>query len=447
MKKDEKFDEVRFVEATLEDVLSIPCSVLSPDDKNLSINPIDHLRAIDGNLGAPEETLETDSISAVESSKSDEQPKDASAALEKDSPETNTPTAHHADTKPPTIKDDETPSNPNTVDSKSKIHNSLLPTSNGLRSNQIRASEPNKDGSTDTSPPKPPSEETDLLLQADIPEKSYLSQLCVADKVKKVLRERNVILLEDEVVGSDGSGRGVISGSIFSSKFSEHRNEVANRLIAVSNTLRSLSFIPSNVEEFIKQRTLMKALSGVLLLRHKHRLRSKRDVAITEENESLFAPKKEENLELDSHVEMEDKCQLFDKTIGKKSNCVRTTRRRSSRSSSRRKSSTTPPEEQDLKAPEKDVPKLSKENKLPKKCLFSSTVLDEDEETFKNTWWWDGARRMREDALVILANIASSLDLSVLPDDSVPLAILEACLHWVVCPSSDAQDAFSNKSR
>uniref|UniRef100_F6U2A4 SWI/SNF-like complex subunit BAF250 C-terminal domain-containing protein n=1 Tax=Ciona intestinalis TaxID=7719 RepID=F6U2A4_CIOIN len=134
--------------------------------------------------------------------------------------------------------------------------------------------------------------------------------------------------------------------------------EVSRRLECLSNIIRGLSFVPGNANELCRQRELMRALSGTLLLRHKHRTRPRH---------------------ASPHSE-------------------------------------------------------------------SATVLDSDENTevYTAPWWWDTVRRVREDSLVILSNIAHSVDLSELPDDHVAMAVLEACLHWSVCPSSDASDSFSS---
>ncbi|XP_018104067.2 AT-rich interactive domain-containing protein 1A isoform X1 [Xenopus laevis] len=59
----------------------------------------------------------------------------------------------------------------------------------------------------------------------------------------------------------------------------------------------------------------------------------------------------------------------------------------------------------------------------------------------KAEWWWDCLEMLRENALVTLANISGQLDLSSYPE-SICLPILDGLLHWVVCPSAEAQDPF-----
>ncbi|XP_041660879.1 AT-rich interactive domain-containing protein 1B [Cheilinus undulatus] len=59
----------------------------------------------------------------------------------------------------------------------------------------------------------------------------------------------------------------------------------------------------------------------------------------------------------------------------------------------------------------------------------------------RDEWWWDCLAALRENTLVTLANIAGKLDLSVYPE-SIILPMLEGLLHWMVCPSAEAQDPF-----
>ncbi|KAM3871321.1 AT-rich interactive domain-containing protein 1B-like [Diretmus argenteus] len=59
----------------------------------------------------------------------------------------------------------------------------------------------------------------------------------------------------------------------------------------------------------------------------------------------------------------------------------------------------------------------------------------------KEEWWWECLSGLRENAMVTLANISGQLDLSVYPD-TICLPILDGLLHWMVCPSAEAQDPF-----
>lgn len=61
----------------------------------------------------------------------------------------------------------------------------------------------------------------------------------------------------------------------------------------------------------------------------------------------------------------------------------------------------------------------------------------------RDEWWWDCLAALRENTLVTLANVSGQLDLSLYPE-SVCLPILDGLLHWMVCPSAEAQDPFSS---
>lgn len=79
-------------------------------------------------------------------------------------------------------------------------------------------------------------------------------------------------------------------------------------------------------------------------------------------------------------------------------------------------------------------------NRLP-----PSFQRDEQQErglsSSKDEWWWECLSLLRENAMVTLANIAGQLDLSTSPD-TICLPILDGLLHWMVCPSAEAQDPF-----
>lgn len=64
----------------------------------------------------------------------------------------------------------------------------------------------------------------------------------------------------------------------------------------------------------------------------------------------------------------------------------------------------------------------------------------------KDYWWWKCLDVLREDALVILANISGQLDLSIFPE-KVSFPIINGLLHWLVCPSSVASDPLPDSSR
>lgn len=63
----------------------------------------------------------------------------------------------------------------------------------------------------------------------------------------------------------------------------------------------------------------------------------------------------------------------------------------------------------------------------------------------KEEWWWECLSLLRENAMVTLANISGQLDLSKY-SDTICLPILDGLLHWMVCPSAEAQDPFPSAS-
>uniref|UniRef100_A0A672JY02 AT-rich interactive domain-containing protein 1B-like n=1 Tax=Sinocyclocheilus grahami TaxID=75366 RepID=A0A672JY02_SINGR len=80
----------------------------------------------------------------------------------------------------------------------------------------------------------------------------------------------------------------------------------------------------------------------------------------------------------------------------------------------------------------------------PKRKRMLPTYQREEERGLacsKDEWWWDCLGALRENTLVTLANISGQLDLSIYPE-SICLPILGGLLHWMVCPSAEAQDPF-----
>uniref|UniRef100_A0A673K3B2 ARID domain-containing protein n=1 Tax=Sinocyclocheilus rhinocerous TaxID=307959 RepID=A0A673K3B2_9TELE len=80
----------------------------------------------------------------------------------------------------------------------------------------------------------------------------------------------------------------------------------------------------------------------------------------------------------------------------------------------------------------------------PKRKRMLPTYQREEERGLacsKDEWWWDCLGALRENTLVTLANISGQLDLSIYPE-SICLPILDGLLHWMVCPSAEAQDPF-----
>ena len=57
----------------------------------------------------------------------------------------------------------------------------------------------------------------------------------------------------------------------------------------------------------------------------------------------------------------------------------------------------------------------------------------------QSMWWWHCLEALRENALVIIANVAGQIDLSCYPE-AISLPLLDGVLHWSVCKSAVAQD-------
>ncbi|KAK9294047.1 hypothetical protein QLX08_011234 [Tetragonisca angustula] len=59
----------------------------------------------------------------------------------------------------------------------------------------------------------------------------------------------------------------------------------------------------------------------------------------------------------------------------------------------------------------------------------------------ESEWWWDFLHHIRENVLVMAANIAGHMDLSQHPEE-ISRPVLDGLLHWAVCPAAHGQDPF-----
>jgi AT-rich interactive domain-containing protein 1 len=133
--------------------------------------------------------------------------------------------------------------------------------------------------------------------------------------------------------------------------------EIAKRCICISNIFRSLSFVPGNDVELGKHKGLIFILGKLLLLHHRHPVRSR-----------VPARFERDDIDLDD--------------------------------------------------------------------LADVTFRQEE-------WWWKYLTILRENTMVIFANMAGQLNLTTYPEE-LCLPLLDGLLHWAVCPSSTAQDPFPN---
>lgn len=227
-------------------------------------------------------------------------------------------------------------------------------------------------------------------------------------KIERVLEQSNVVLLESEAIGDEGGTRTVWSTADVTLKRSRKRSEeVATRLLCICNVIRGLSFLPGNATEIFRNRSLMRSLAGLMLIRHKHRKLANRATLGRDQDSSRTGDTPKDSYQCFGGPSSDQQVNEYSWFTPKRP--VTSSTRRSHR-------------------------------------IYSSTVLDDREESsdvYNDTWWWNHVRRMREDAMVILCNITHCIDLSELPDDHTALALLEACLHWSICPSSEASDPFN----
>lgn len=411
---------VMIVEATLEDVLSIPTTVLSFEDdvfgneEDISTKP----------PVVPTDSCKTEvktepkvsvSDQPASENKSNTASNDAEAdKANNDSSSTTVNSLHLNEGNPLSAKPDDGITSPNNLSSEKSSTpstNETPPTTSttnaAAKSNTTLAENNNTSAVNDNDDGTSTKERTHALPDDN-------SMTSITSKVEKVLRQCNLVLLESEAVGCEGSTRDALNGPILMSKKRNHSIELSQRLLCICNIIRSLSFIPSNASTLFRHQRLMRAIAGSLLLRHKHRRRGARCY----------------QSDADSKLDQEDDALKTSDNSGQ--------------------------DEQDEEGkgscPEMHffVPSCGSNRVMAESVserAFCSTLLAEDERTksiYDDPWWWDCVHQIREDALVTLCNIAHSVDLSELPDDHTALVILESCLHWSICQSSDAIDPFSH---
>lgn len=94
--------------------------------------------------------------------------------------------------------------------------------------------------------------------------------------------------------------------------------------------------------------------------------------------------------------------------------------------------------------PAAPLPQESEEGEAevePVEMVEEETELVEAEQDYATSaeWWWDTLDALRENTLVILANICSHMQMRDM-DQEVCMPLLDGLLHWMVCPSSCACD-------
>lgn len=161
----------------------------------------------------------------------------------------------------------------------------------------------------------------------------------------------------------------------------EYQDSIKSRCLTVSNLIRNLTFVPGNDIEMCRSSCLLLILSRLILLHHVHALKKKRKISEIDCTKIVANRLDEETM----FNLIDEKCDSDDARCDK-SDCMMDC------------------------GPEKE-------------------------------WWWEALHLIRENTMVTLANISGQLDLSSFPE-SITLALLDGLLHWAICPSSYAQDAF-----
>lgn len=165
------------------------------------------------------------------------------------------------------------------------------------------------------------------------------------------LKRRGMDDYEDECYSRDETSLHLVDDS---------QDALSRRALALSNILRSLSFLPTNEMELARNPSLLVVVGKLLLLHHDHPLRSASQKNYDREEDVDFA------------------------------------------------------------------------------CDPTPSATRPDD------WWWmDALLVLRENALVLLANIAGQLDLSNFSEEIVR-PLIDGLLHWAICPSAQAQDPFGS---
>ncbi len=179
------------------------------------------------------------------------------------------------------------------------------------------------------------------------------------------------------------------------------KEQLWKRCETLSNILRSLTFVTGNDVEFCQHSGILVILGKLLLLHHYHLIRPKqKKPTVATESSATTAELVASLLSQSSGVE------------------------------------------------DKEASNTTEDSAMDDSNVFAPKP-DQQGRQFvpaKEEWWWDCLNTLREDALVILANISGQLDLSVFPE-SISFPIIDGLLHWLVCPSSVAIDLLPESSK
>ena len=172
------------------------------------------------------------------------------------------------------------------------------------------------------------------------------------------------------------------------------KEELWRRCECLSNILRSLTFVAGNDVEFCQHPGMLIILGKLLMLHHYHVIHSSEKRQLATDASLMTSPSDALESEGGSGMaEEEDGASLF--------------------------------------APKVDEGQHRQQPQFP---------------PAQDHWWWDCLNTLREDTLVILANISGQLDLSIYPE-TISFPIIDGLLHWLVCPSSVATDPLPDSSK
>ena len=250
------------------------------------------------------------------------------------------------------------------------------------------------------------------------PSISDLEESCeekpVKSKIEKALSYNNIVLIESEAIGDEGHVRDNWVGATLGKRWRKRQQEVASRAECVMNIVRSLSFLNSNHQIMLKHKKLMSLISGMMLIRHKHRTLASRSGISSE----LALKINNANNPLDAH-------KINNSYVINEYSWFRS-------------SENTP-----AKTPKSTRWVLHKTPSSDKTSTSESVrPISKTEQIYSDTWWWTTVRKLREDAMVTMCNLAQKSEISEL-EDKVAYNILDSCLHWTICTSSEAQDPFN----
>jgi AT-rich interactive domain-containing protein 1 len=195
----------------------------------------------------------------------------------------------------------------------------------------------------------------------------------------------------------------------------QRRTELLNRCICISTIIRNLSFVPGNDAEICKNELLMKIIARLLVLKHTHKI-------------TVNQHEKSEHLNDGRHVDQQSTESMnnsdysidedFDDDV--EFDCIR-------------------------KVANKKLFFEISSKPREKRSELQPSANETSRKTDPDNWWWECVHALRENALVTVANVASSINLNNFNEDFIELFV-HSLIHWSICKSFDAQDTLCTMS-